>query len=271
MREITSAPWRPCSLYEAAAASCRRSSHLGGAPYDIAAEARDPALRDQILDKAFAARSVNVTDPLCAIEGLAKFDVVRAVDAIALALQNHPKIERELCRLLVRLVPDSAAEKLIKAAIETERVSLRGAAGRALRRLDLTIIGPLLAKRMRGTIPERKIAAELAAWTPDSVIANDLAELADHDSASEVRQAALLALERHRKEASLRALLDAFRSADYNKQWSLLTAILDGADAHLLKDREDPLWMGHILTDELPAVFEQHAYDVLRQRIQRDK
>ena len=49
-------------------------------------------------------------------------------------------------------------------------------------------------------------------------------------------------------------------------------AILDGADTYLLKDRaHDPLWLGHILTDELPAVFEQHANDVLRQRIQHEK
>ena len=212
-----------------------------------------------------------MTEPLRAIEGLAKFDIARALDAIELGLQSHPKIERELSRLLVRLAPDTAAEKLIKAAVVTERDSLRGAAGRALRRLDPAIIAPLLAERMKGTLSERKIAAELAAWTPVPVIADALAELADHDSRSEVRHAALLALERHRKEAGLRALLDAFRAADYDKQWSLLTAIMDGADAHLLKDRGDPLWLGHILTDNLPAVFEQHANDVLRQRIQREK
>ena len=124
---------------------------------------------------------------------------------------------------------------------------------------------------MKGTVSVRKAAAELAGWVPAPDIADALAELADHDSASEVRHAALLALERHRKEASLRALLDAFRTAGDNKRWSLLTAILDGADTYLLKDRDYPLWLGHILMDELPAVFEQHANDVLRQRIQREK
>jgi hypothetical protein len=177
---------------------------------------------------------------------------------------------RELCRLLVRLAPEAAPEKLIKAAVMTERDSLRGAAGRALRRLNPAIVAPLLAERMKGTLSERKTAAELAAWVPNHVIPDALAELADHDSASEVRHAALLALERHRKEASLRALLDAFRTAGYEKRWSLLSAILDGADAYLSKDRDDPLWLGHILADELPAVFEQHANDVLRQKIQRE-
>jgi hypothetical protein len=137
----------------AAVAACLRNRRLGDAPFDIAAEATDPTLRDQILDKAFAVRSFIVTEPLHAIEGLAKFDMVRAVDAIELALQSHPKIERQLCRLLVRLAPEAAPEKLINAAVMTERES----------------------------------------------------------------------------------------------------------------------WLGHILTDELPAVFEQHANEALRQRIQREK
>ena len=255
----------------AAVAACHRGRHFGDGLYDIAAEAGDPALRDQIFDKAFAVRSFVVTEPLCAIEGLAKFDIARAVDAIELALQSHPKIERELSRLLVCLAPDTAAEKLIKAAVMTERDSLRGAAGRALRRLDPAIVSRLLAVRMKGIVSERKIAAELAGWLPVPGVVDALAELADHDSASEVRHAALLAFERHRKEASLRALQDAFRTAGFDKRWSLLTAILNGADAYLLNDRDDPLWLGHILTDGLPAVFEQHANDVLRQRIRTNK
>lgn len=271
IRVLYAHPATRAQAVAAAVAACVRGRHFGDTPYDIAAEASDPALRDQILDKAFAARSFVVTEPLQAIKGLAKFHMAHAVDAIELALQFHPKIERELCTLLVRLAPDAAPEKLINAAVMTERDSMRTAAGRALRRLDPAVVAPLLAERMKGTLPERKTAAELAGWVPVPATADALAGLADHDSASEVRHAALLALERHRKEASLRALLDAFRSAGYEKRWSLLTAILDGADAHLLKDRDDPLWLGHILTKELPAVFEQHANDVLRQRIQREK
>ncbi len=220
IRVLYGRPATQAQAVAAAVAACHRSRHFGDAPYDIAAEAGDPALRDQILDKAFAGRSFVVTEPLRAIEGLAKFDIAHAVDAIELAFQSHPKIERELCRLLTRLVPEAAAEKLIRAAVPTERDSLRGAAGRALRRLDPAIVSQLLAKRMKGIVSERKAAAELAGWVPVPIVADALAELADHDSASEVRHAALLALERHRKEASLRALLDAFRTAGYNKRWS---------------------------------------------------
>lgn len=90
---------------------------------------------------------------------------------------------------------------------------MRGAAGRVLRRLDPAVVGLLPAERMKGTLSERKAAAELAAWVPLPSIANALAELADRDIASEVRHAALLTLERHRKEASLIALLESFRTA----------------------------------------------------------
>lgn len=255
----------------AAVIACERVSYFDETPYDIAAEANDPGLRDKILEKAFSEASFVVTEPLNAIEGLAKFNMARAVDAIELAFQTHPKIEQELARLLVRLAPDVAAEKLINAAVMIERDSIRSAVGRALRQLDPETIAPLFDERVKGTGYERKVITELAAWLPAPQINNVLVGLADQDSASEVRHLALLALEYHRKEAGLRALLEAFKTADYDKRWSLLTAILNGADAHLLKSRDDPLWLGHILTDELPFIFEHHANNVLKQRIQRGK
>lgn len=255
----------------AAAAACQHSLNFGDAPYSIAAEVSDPILREQILEKAFSKDSLFMTEPLRAIEGLAKFNIARAVDAIELAFQAHPKIERELARLLVRLAPDVAADKLINAAVMIERESIKSAVGRALRQLDPAIIATLFAERVKGTASERKVIAELAAWLPLHQINNVLVGLADQDSASEVRHLALKALEYHRKEAGLRALLEAFKTAGYDKRWSLLTAILNGADAHLLKSRDDPLWLGHILTDELPFIFEHHANNVLKQRIQRGK
>ncbi|MGE6778574.1 hypothetical protein ACQKFL_13135 [Vreelandella titanicae] len=256
---------------EAAALICQHSFNFGDPLYKIAAEKEDPALRDQILDKAFSENAFFVTEPLSAIEGLAKFDMARAVDAIELAFQVHPKIERELSQLLVSLAPNMAAETLIKAVVNSGRGSMASAAGQALRQLDPAIIAPLLAERLKSTALERKAVAELASWLPAPSITNVLAELADHDSASEVRHSALQALEYHRKEAGLRALLEAFKTAGYDKRWSLLTAILNGADAHLLKSRDDPLWLGHILTDETPFIFTHHAKSVLSQRIQRGK
>lgn len=255
----------------AAVASCRRGRHFGDAPYDIAAEADDPAMREQIVDKAFVSRSFMVTEPLRAIEGLAKFDTVRAVDAIELALHSHPKIERQLCRLLVRLAPEAAASKLMRLASESDRDSLLGAIGRAIRRLDPEIVSPLIVDGMKGSAAEQKAAAVLAGWLPLTELAEALGDLVDRSSDSEVRHAALLALERHRREAGLRALLEAFRTAPYERQWSLLTAILDAGDPYLLTDRDDPLWLGNVFTGEMPAVFRWHAKSALRQQKQRER
>jgi hypothetical protein len=255
---------------DAAVDRCLRGQFFLDGPYDIAAEANEPVLREQILDKAFAARSFVTTQPVRAIEGLAKFDSARAVEAIELGLRSHPKIERQLCRLLVRIAPETAAAKLIDAAVSIERESLRRAAGRALRRLDPEMVSRLVIERMTGSAPERKAAAELAGWLPIGAIAHALGQVADHDSAREVAHAALAAVDRHRREASIRTLLTAFPSVAPERRWSILVAILEGADPYLLTDNEDPLWLGRILSDDVPAAFEHYADSVLRQRKQKE-
>jgi hypothetical protein len=254
---------------DAAVDRCLRGGFLFDAPYDIAAEADIPALREQIHDKAFAARSFVVTAPLHAIKGLAKFDAMRAVEAIALGLQSHQKIERQLCQLLVRITPKTAGEKLIEAASSIERQSLRRAVGRGLRRLDPEIVSRLLIERMTGSASERKTATELAGWIPFPSITEALSHLAAHDSVTEVRYAALAALDLHRRENNIRALFAAFPSATPARRWSLLVTILEVADPYLLTDAEDPLWLGRILSDDVPAVFEHYANSVLSQRKQK--
>jgi len=244
---------------------CLRGGFLFDLPYDIAAEADVPALREQIHDKAFASRSSAITAPLRAIDGLAKFDATRAVEAIELGLQSHHRIERQLCGLLVRIAPEAAAAKLIAASVSIERDSLRRAAGQALRRLDPEIVSALLVQRMSGSASERKAAAELAGWLSIPRITEALGQLADHDSATEVRHAALAALDLHRREANIRALLAAFPAAAPERRWSLLVAILGVADPYLLTDREDPFWLGRILSADVRAVFEHYANSVLSQ------
>ncbi|MFH1019500.1 MAG: AAA family ATPase [Pseudomonadota bacterium] len=245
---------------------CQHSGYFSDKPYEIAVEVNSPRFREQIFGKAFASRSPIVSEIVRSIEGLAKFDPTRAVDAIKHAFQFHPEVERQLCCLLLRIAPKAAAEKLIEKAIVTERGTLRNAAGRALRRLDPTTVANLVAERMRGAVSVRKAAAELAAWLPIPLLADTLEHLADQDSATEVRHAAISALEHHRQENNIQALLRAFPSASYNRRWGLLVAILDAADPYLLTDSKDPLWLGNILTDGVPAVFAHHAELVLEQR-----
>ena len=249
---------------------CRRGQELRDGPYDIAVEGGDAALREQILDKAFAARSFSTMQPLKAIEGLAKFDVMRAVEAIELAFQFHPKIEWELCKLLVRIAPESAARRLVDAAVSIERKSFRPAVGRALRRLDSGVVSQLLVERMSGLVSERKIAAELAGWLPTSAISDAVGRLAEQDSAIEVKHAALAALERHRRETNVAALLAAFPMATPDRRWSLLVAILEAGDPYLLTDCEDSLWLDNILTNDMPFVYKHHADAVLLQRKKRE-
>lgn len=254
----------------AAVDRCLHGGYFLDAPYDIAGDADEAALREQILDKAFAARSFVTTEPLRAIEGLAKFDARRAVEAIELGLRSHHKIERQLCRLLIRIAPETAAEKLVNAAISIERDSLRRAAGRALRRLDPEVVSRLIIERMTGSDSERKAAAELSGWLSIPAIMEALGHLADHDSATKVRHAALAALDLHRREASIRELLASFPSAVPERRWSLLVAIVEVADPYLLTDREEPLWLGKILSDDVPAAFAHYAESVLSQRKQKE-
>ena len=254
---------------EAAVDRCEGRNFMLDNLYDIAAEASDTALRERILDKAFSARYFVTTQPLIAIKGLAKFDVRRAVEAIELGFHLHPKIERQLCHLLIRIAPETAAKQLIDSVLSIERESFRGAAGRALRRLDSGNVSSLVIERMSGLVSERKVAAELAGWLPTSAISHALGRLADHESTIEVRIAALSALERHRREAIVRALLAAFPTGSPERRWSLLVAILEAGDPHLLTDCKDPLWLGNILSDDVPAAFAHHANSVLRQRKQQ--
>ncbi len=234
--------------------------------YDIAAESDNPDLRRQILDIAFAEQESVVMKPLRAIQGLAKFDVARAIEAIERGLHFHPKIERDLCLLLVRIAPETAAEKLLDAIILIERKSLIPAVGRALRRLDPTIVAPSVVDRMSIASNKRESVAELAGWLPIPEITEALGCLAEHDSLIDVRRVALDALERQHREQRVYTLLEDFPSAKLAHQWALLVAILEVADPYLLDDREDPLWLGQIFKEGVPDAFVHHAKAVLEKR-----
>ena len=132
---------------DAAVDRCEGRNFLLDNLYDIAAEASDTALRERILDKAFSARYFVTTQPLIAIKGLAKFDVRRAVEAIELGFRLHPKIERQLCHLLVRIAPETAAKQLIDSVLSIERESFRGAVGR---HYDGSIREPFHVSSLRG-------------------------------------------------------------------------------------------------------------------------
>ncbi len=256
---------------DAAVHRCLNSSFTHHALYDIAAESDNPDLRKQILEVAFAERAYVAVEPLRAIQGLAKFDVARAVEAIERGLQFHPNIERDLCLLLVRIAPETAAKKLLDAIIKTERKSLIPAAGQALRRLDPTIVAPSVVEQMSIPLSSRRESiAELAGWLPIPEITEALGHLADHDNSIDVRRVALGALELHRKEKMVCSLFADFPCAKPEHQWALLVAILEVADPYLLTDREDSLWLGQIFTEDVPRAFVHHAKAVIEKRKRKE-
>ena len=234
--------------------------------YDIAAESDNPDLRRQILDVAFAEHSHVIMEPLRAIQGLAKFDVARAIEAIERGLRFHPKIERDLCLLLVRIAPETAAEKLLDTITSIERKSLIPVVGRALRRLDPTIVAPSVVKQMSISSSRRELVAELAGWLPIPEVTEALGHLAEHDRSINVRHVALAALEYQRREKMVCALLEGFPIAMPKHQWALLVAILEVADPYLLTDREDPLWIGQIFKEDVPYAFIHHAKKMIKEQ-----
>ena len=234
--------------------------------YDIAAESDNLDLRRQILDVAFAEHPYVIMEPLRAIQGLTKFDIGRAIEAIERGLRFHPKIERDLCLLLVRIAPETATEKLLDAIIAIERKSLIPAAGRAFRRLDPTIVAPSVVEQMSISSSRRELVAELAGWLPIPEVTEALGHLAEHDRSINVRHVALAALEYQRREKMVYALLEGFPIAMPEHQWALLVAILEVADPYLLTDREDPLWIGQIFKEDVPYAFRHHAKEMIEKQ-----
>lgn len=253
---------------ETAASFCVQAQFLNDPPYDIAAEANDHVVREQVFSRAFSARSFSAT-PIRAIEGLAKFDSPRAIEAIELALQSHPNIERELCLLLVRIVPETAAAKLVNIVNSIDRKSLRRTVGRVLRRLDPGIVGSLVVEQLSSAVAFRRIAAELAGWLVFPEIKHSLEKTAAQDGVAEVRDAALASLEQHSREKSARTLLADFPSAAIEQQWIIIVTVLELADPYLLTDSEDVLWLGAILTEDVDFSFTHYAESALRRRKQK--
>ena len=252
---------------EAAADLCRRNGMFLRPLYEIAAESSDRMVREKVLEAAFTESAVVVQAPLDAIRGLARFDAGRAAEAVEAGLSNHPKIERQLCRLLVQFEADRAAEKLIGAAIAEERESLSDAVGRALRLVNESIVADAIVKCVGGTEAERMIACRIAGWLPFPTVVEALEGVVESDGSISVRRAALDALYRRREEGAIECLCSEFAAESCEaRRWALFVAIVETADPHLLCSSEDSLWLGHILTADVPYAFEHHAREVIERR-----
>ena len=258
------------SAVAAAVAVCRHAHVLLDLPFEIAAESGDVDLQERILGIAFDAEQPNALHTIRAVEGLAKFDITSAALAARDAIYRPPKVNRRLCALLARIAPATATPLLVDAAIATQRSVLRRWIGRTLRRLDDVEVSDLLVSYMlRGSSAQRAAAADTARWLPTRQIATVLSECANGDASSEVRLAALSALDAHSDEAVVRDLLAAFAGSDHQRKWRLLATILETGDPHLLSNADDDLGLARVLSG-LPRAFMLYANDVLDQRLRKE-
>ena len=258
------APTKPLAL-ELAVRFCREQLDPMDPPYDIAAESRDPELRQRIIEVAFDTDSGLPTATLRAIEGLVKFDLPKAISACKLALRHTVKRDTKIPRVLVRIAPTTAPAELFAMAVTNDREPFHDVIGRALRHADRTAVSAIVTTALQASKPERIAAAELAAWLPTPEIAATLRKRLDNDSDMEVRRAVLNALDAHDREADIIALLRAFPSSNHRRRWGLLVAILESADPFLLSDPADDLWLGHVLADA-PVAFALHSKRRLHNR-----
>ena len=86
-----------------------------------------------------------------------------------------------------------------------------------------------------------------------------------------MQHSAQIALDRHAQERTGRDLIAAFARADPSERWPLFIALLELANPYLLTTRDDPLWLGQILTENVPEIFAHHAEQEIRQRKQKLK
>ena len=132
--------------------------------------------------------------------------------------------------------------------------------GRALRSANESIVADPVVKCLLGTEAERLTGCRIAGWLPFTAVGEALEGVVVSDSSISVRRAALNALYQHREEDAVRGLFSEFAAERCEaRRWAFFVPILETADPHLLCNREDPLWLGHILTEDIPYSFEHRA------------
>jgi hypothetical protein len=255
---------------ESAASYCLEGQALFP-PYEIAAEANSAKLREKIIHDAFAGHSHGETVSLQAIRGLAKFDSNRAIRAAESGLRTSPAIERDLCKIIARLAPNGAAEKLLNAAVSIERKSLCPAIGRTLRRLDQVSYISKLEKLIQHADRDiRAVAAELSGWLSSGAMNAKLEIVLSNETEEPVRRAILAAFDLQKREAMLLEIFVEFKQTNAERRWPILLTILEVGDPYLLTQRDDPLWIGAILNDA-PYAYTYHADKTLADRKRKEK
>lgn len=238
--------------------------------FEAVGDLGDQEVQDWLREEAFptdgALRDANRTASV--IRGLAKFDPVTAFQAARLALRQMQCDRAAIPDLLLELGSDGAILVLCDHAPAERHALTRWAIGRALRYAEKK--DPVL-ENLKGMLQSpdprvRQAGAELAGWQNCGHLQEMLHKLCIDDMSDRVRRVSREALLRQRDEEEVYRLMNAFRSADSDQQWSLLEAIIETGDPYLLGNKTDPLWIGQILDNaEIPLV--KHAKGRLEERI----
>lgn len=202
------------------------------------------AITDEVIvELAYTARRLSAESSAYLIERVAEFD---PDEARAIAEHHFARVPSgSAARQVLRLAGEAGIDALLGAHGEEGRQLARWMIARALRRhADRDALLERLEWRARSNTAEARIeAAELLGWLPGERSAAMLERLA-RDPVPETSDAALLALERHTREAHARALIAELPEADELGRWSRLAAIVDLVDPYLLESDTDGLALG---------------------------
>ncbi|WP_391349570.1 HEAT repeat domain-containing protein [Azospirillum sp. A23] len=236
-------------------------------PYFLGVRSGDARVRELITEVAFGEDSFVVGNKTEAIKALFEFDPNLAIAAAEKQLRITRSELWLLTKQLAQMTPKDAAERLIKVA-RLRKDSLT-AVGQAMRRIDAEQVDRMLLACMSDPSRDvRSVGAKLAGWQSPERLIGPLKSMLEQEAEPDVRDAVLEALGRKRQQQTALDLLQAFDGVSDQERWTLLLALLEVADPHLLNDRNDPLWIGAVL-DNAPYIFWHFAEEELRKRISK--
>lgn len=236
-------------------------------PYDLLDPVSDPVVLERLIEDAFTPAGTYPARTLGAIKALGMVDAERAVHACLVRLEASAQYEAHLCRLALELAPDAGPGLLLQVATDIPRLSLTDEVGRALRRARPAAVAAALGSYLRGSVAQRRLAAEVATWCLDDAVVAQLEAVVASERVPSIRNLLFTALLRRGHDEFVLALFERFRKGNWKERWSALTSILEVGDPFLLAREGDTLWCGNILGDDVPAIFLRHANETL-QRLQ---
>lgn len=228
---------------------------------------------EEVVDELWKAsqdRDAMEDERLDAIPALALLEPAAAFDVAARHLRDAGPHRNGFVWLLLDLDAERAVPVLIEQAVREQQTEVLWTIARRLRRAGPAVERELRARLESPDFRVRTAAVHLAGWAGPGFLKADLTRMAAEDPDDDVQWECLQALDRQNKESCVLELMDAFRSAHGVAQWSYLESILELGDPHLLRTKDDSLWIGKFLPEELSAL-NHHAAWRLEERIRKVK